>query len=62
MDWDLENKNLELERMIIIYQQEIEKLEEEKLKLKEEIIFLREQLDYKSNGLPNPDINTKELL
>ncbi len=60
MDWDLENRNEKLEGMIVIYQQEIEKLEEEKLQLKEEIIFLREQLDYKSNGLPNPDINTKE--
>ncbi len=60
MDWDLENQLEKLEGMIIIYQQEIEKLEQEKLELKEEVIFLREQLEYKTNGLPNPDINTKE--
>ncbi len=60
MDWDLENQLEKLEGMIIIYQQEIEKLEQEKLQLKEEVIFLREQLEFKTNGLPNPDINTKE--
>ena len=60
MDWDLENQLEKLEGMIIIYQQEIEKLEQEKLQLKEEVIFLREQLEFKTNGLPHPDINTKE--
>ncbi len=53
MDWDLENENLKLESMIIIYQEEITKLEQEKDELKKEILFLRQQLQYKSVGKPN---------
>ena len=60
MDWELENENLNLKDMIIVYEQEIKKLEEDKAALKEEIIFLREQLEYKTNGLPNIDINIQE--
>ncbi len=60
MDWELENENLNLKDMIIVYEQEIKKLEEDKAALKEEIIFLREQLEYKTNGLPNIDINIEE--
>ena len=53
LDWDLENKLANLENMIIIYQEEIEKLEIEKKELKKEIRFLKTQLDYLSLGNPN---------
>ena len=59
MDWDLENENLRLERMIIIYQEEIKKLEEEKSDLEEEVSFLRDLLDMKSLGYEKYD-NTPE--
>tara|TARA_B100000287_G_scaffold364206_1_gene358304 strand:+ start:328 stop:507 length:180 start_codon:yes stop_codon:yes gene_type:complete len=59
MDWDLENENLRLERMIIIYQEEIKKLEEEKSDLEEEVAFLRDLLDMKSLGYEKYD-NTPE--
>ncbi len=59
MDWDLENENLRLERMIIIYQEEIKKLEEEKSDLEEEVSFLRDLLDMKSLGYEKYD-NTTE--
>lgn len=52
MDWDLENENLKLERMIHIYQEEIEQLELEKDELKQEITFLKTQLNYLSMGNP----------
>ena len=52
LDWDLENKLANLENMIIIYQEEIEKLEIEKKELKKEIKFLKTQLDYLSMGNP----------
>jgi|TARA_B100000029_G_scaffold284380_1_gene278117 predicted nuclease with TOPRIM domain len=55
MDWDLENENLRLERMIIIYQEEIKKLEEEKSDLEEEVSFLRDLLDMKSLGYEKYD-------
>ena len=58
--WDLENDIIRFEEMIIVSEQEIKQLEEDKAALKEEIIFLREQLEYKTNGLPNTDINTTE--
>ena len=60
MDWDLENQNLKLESMIHIYQEEIKQLEEEKDVLIAEVIFLREQLEYKTLGKPNLDINIEE--
>ena len=42
--WDLENDVVRLEQMIIVYEQEIEKLKIEKDELKKEILFLRRQL------------------
>ena len=60
MDWDLENQILKLESMIHIYQDEIKQLEEEKDVLIAEVIFLREQLEYKTLGKPNLDINIEE--
>ena len=45
MDWDLENEKLNLENMIIVYQEHIEKLEEENEDLKKEILLLKKQLN-----------------
>ena len=42
--WDLENDVVRLEQMIIVYEQEIEKLKIEKDELKKEILFLRRRL------------------
>ena len=50
MDWELENENLNLKDMIIIYEKEIKKLEQEKKLLKKEVLFLRAQLEYKTLG------------
>ncbi len=61
MDYDIKSwyelyeQNDKLEGMIIIYQQEIEKLELEKEELKEEILFLKQQLEIQST---EEDINT----
>tara|TARA_B100000287_G_scaffold432361_1_gene491530 strand:- start:4181 stop:4378 length:198 start_codon:yes stop_codon:yes gene_type:complete len=55
MDWDLENENLKLESMIIIYQEENERLEKENQKLKSEVVFLTQQLEFKTMGLPDYD-------
>jgi|TARA_B100001996_G_scaffold85835_1_gene63410 hypothetical protein len=52
MDWDLELRNSKLENMIIIYQEEIKKLEEEKDELLQEVTFLKKQLEYKTMGKP----------
>ena len=52
MDWELELKNEQLEHMINIYQQEVEKLELEKQTLVEEVTFLKLQLEYKTMGPP----------
>ena len=57
--WDLENDVLRLEQMIIIYEQEIEKLKIEKKELKQEFKFLRTQLEYKSLGNPNSGIDVE---
>tara|TARA_B100000029_G_C17289725_1_gene856565 strand:+ start:403 stop:591 length:189 start_codon:yes stop_codon:yes gene_type:complete len=60
MDYDIKSwyelyeQNDKLEGMIIIYQQEIEKLELEKNELKEEILFLKQQLEIQST---EEDIN-----
>ena len=59
LDWDLENKLANLENMIIIYQEEIEKLEIEKKELKKEIRFLKTQLDYLSMGNPIEEENVE---
>ena len=60
MDYDIKSwyelyeQNDKLEGMIIIYQQEIEKLELEKNELKEEILFLKQQLEIQTT---DEDIN-----
>ena len=60
MDYDIKSwyelyeQNDKLEGMIIIYQQEIEKLELEKSELKEEILFLKQQLEIQTT---DEDIN-----
>ena len=60
MDYDIKSwyelyeQNDKLEGMIIIYQQEIQKLELEKNELKEEILFLKQQLEIQST---EEDIN-----
>ena len=43
--WDLENDVVRLEQMIIVYEQEIEKLKMEKDELQREILFLRRKLE-----------------
>ena len=43
--WDLENDVVRLEQMIIVYEQEIEKLKIEKDELQREILFLRSKLE-----------------
>ena len=50
MDWELENENLRLQDMIIIYEKEIKKLEQEKKLLRKEVLFLKAQLEYKTLG------------
>jgi len=44
--WDLENDVLRLEQMIILYEQEIAELTNEKEELKKEVILLRKRLKY----------------
>ena len=43
---DLENYELRLEQMIILYEQEIAELKIEKEELKEEVTLLRRKLEY----------------
>ena len=43
--WDLENDVGGLEQMIIVYEQEIQKLKIEKDELQREILFLRSKLE-----------------
>ena len=43
--WDLENDVVRLEQMIIVYEQEIEKLKIEKDELQREILFLSSKLE-----------------
>ena len=45
MDWELENDNLRLQDMIIVYEQEIKKLEQEKKQLKKKIELLEFKLE-----------------
>ena len=42
--WDLENDVLRLEKMIIVYEQEIEQLKIEKDALQKQILFLQRKL------------------
>ena len=50
MGWELENENLNLKDMIIVYEQEIQKLEVENKSLLKEVTLLRKLLKYKTNG------------
>ena len=50
MDWDLELAKSKLEDMIIVYEQEIQKLEVENKSLLKEVTLLRKLLKYKTNG------------
>ena len=59
MDWELENENLKLQDMIIIYEKEIKKLEQEKKLLRKEVLFLKAQLEYKTLG-NNETLNDEE--
>jgi len=52
MDWELEQENLRLQEMNIVYQEHIDILENELQTLKQEVLFLKTQLDYKSLGRP----------
>jgi len=45
---------------VIIYQEHCEWLEKENEELRDEILFLRQQLEYKTMGLPEGDINIEE--
>ena len=42
MDWELEQENLRLQDMIIVYQEHIDILENEVQTLKQEVLFLKE--------------------
>ena len=43
--WDLENDVVRLEKMIIVYEQEIELLKKEKKELKDEVYTLKRKLE-----------------
>ena len=45
---------------VIIYQEHCEYLEKENEDLRDEVLFLRQQLEYKTMGLPEGDINIEE--
>jgi len=45
---------------VIIYQEHCEYLEKENEELRDEVLFLRQQLEYKTMGLPEGDINIEE--
>ena len=45
---------------VIIYQEHCEYLEKENEELRDEVLFLRQQLEYKTLGLPEGDINIEE--
>ena len=53
--YELITENEQLERMIHIYQEEIELRVKEIDDLKQEIKFLRKQLEYKTLGFPEHD-------
>ena len=48
MDYELELKNEQLEKMITVYEKHIEELEHENKQLKAQVNFLKEQLSYKT--------------
>ena len=45
---------------VIIYQEHCEYLEKENEELKEEVLFLKTQLEDKTMGLPDGELNTEE--
>ena len=53
MDWDIEVKLTELEKMITVYEEHIANLEIENKQLKAQVDFLKEQLQYKTFGKPS---------
>ena len=61
MDWELENENLNLKDMIIVYEQEIQKLEVENKALNKEVTLLRRLLKYKTNGNQETELNNDEV-
>ena len=52
MDYELELKNEQLEKMITVYEKHIEELEQENKQLKAQVNFLKQQLSYKTFGKP----------
>ena len=44
MDWELENENLNLKDMIIVYEQEIKTLTQENEQLKKKLAILQQKL------------------
>lgn len=58
MDWELENENLNLKDMIIVYEQEIQKLEIENKTLKSELKRLKSLLKYTET--PTSDAVSRE--
>ena len=59
MDWELEQENLRLQDMIIVYQEHIDILENEVQTLKQEILFLKTQLEHKTMGPPDQGFTNK---
>ena len=53
MDWDIEVKLFNAEKMITVYEKHIEVLEQENKSLKAQVLFLTQQLEYKTFGKPN---------
>tara|TARA_R100001460_G_scaffold28624_1_gene57272 strand:+ start:4 stop:183 length:180 start_codon:yes stop_codon:yes gene_type:complete len=53
VDWDIEVKLTELEKMITVYEEHIVNLEIENKQLKAQVDFLKEQLQYKTFGKPS---------
>ena len=53
VDWDIEVKLIELQKMIHVYEEHIGVLEIENKQLKAQIDFLKEQLHYKTFGKPS---------
>ena len=59
MYWELEQENLRLQDMIIVYQEHIDILENEVQTLKQEILFLKTQLEHKTMGPPDQGFTHK---
>tara|TARA_Y100001970_G_scaffold244450_1_gene310610 strand:+ start:2766 stop:2951 length:186 start_codon:yes stop_codon:yes gene_type:complete len=59
MDWELEQQNLRLQDMIIVYQEHIDILENEVQTLKQEVLFLKTQLENKTYGYPDQGFTHK---